>query len=107
MIAYRDATPADAAVLAEIGRRSFVETFGHLYTPEDLAAFLANHNEANWRGELDRSRLFGPLAEADGEPVGFAKLGPPACRSSRAARRSSFASSTCSSPGRARASPRR
>ena len=36
----RRATPADAAALSAIAERCFVETFGHLYPPEDLQAFL-------------------------------------------------------------------
>ena len=35
---YRNATVADAPLLARIGADSFAETFGHLYTPENLAA---------------------------------------------------------------------
>ena len=51
-VTWRDAGPEDAPLLGEIGRQSFIETFGHLYTPENLAAFLENHSEENWRGEL-------------------------------------------------------
>lgn len=76
-ITYRDATPADAALMADIGARSFTETFGHLYTPENLAAFLVNHSEANWHGELTDPRYAVRLA-FDGETaIGFAKVGPP------------------------------
>lgn len=74
---YRDATSADAPVMADIGPRSFVETFGHLYTKENLDAFLENHSEANWRGELEDPRFTVRIAELNGEAVGFAKLGPP------------------------------
>ena len=44
---YRDATPADADLMARIGPETFTETLGHLYTPENLTAFLANHKEEN------------------------------------------------------------
>lgn len=37
----RDATLADAAALATLGRESIVATFGHLYSPENLQKFLA------------------------------------------------------------------
>ena len=77
MIAWRDASAADAALLADLGRRSFVETFGPLYAPEDLAAFLATHSEEGWRAELADPAFSVRLAEADGEPVAFAKIGPP------------------------------
>ena len=74
---YRDATPADAALMADIGARSFVETFGHLYSKENLDAFLQNHSEANWLGELEDPRFSVRIAEVDGQAVGFAKVGPP------------------------------
>jgi ribosomal protein S18 acetylase RimI-like enzyme len=76
-IVHRDAVPADATLMAEIGRRTFAETFGHLYSPENLAAFLANHNEANWRAELEDPAFSVRIVEADGEPIGYAKIGPP------------------------------
>ena len=38
--AIRRATPGDAMALATLARDTFVETFGHLYRPEDLAAVL-------------------------------------------------------------------
>lgn len=76
-IVHRDATPADAALMADIGRRTFVETFGHLYTPENLAAFLVNHSEAGWRGELEDPAYSVRIVEADGEAVAYAKIGPP------------------------------
>jgi ribosomal protein S18 acetylase RimI-like enzyme len=76
-IVHRDAVPADSALMAEIGRRTFAETFGHLYTPDNLAAFLANHNEANWRSEVQDPAYSVRIVEADGEPVAYAKIGPP------------------------------
>ena len=76
-IAWRMAGPADAAAVGALGRRSFTETFGHLYSPENLAAFLVNHDEENWRGELSDPRFAVRLGEAGGEAVAYAKLGPP------------------------------
>ena len=76
-ITYRNAVPQDAALLAALGRCTFVETFGHLYTAENLAAFLENHSEEKWRSELEDPAFAVRLAEADGEPVAYAKLGPP------------------------------
>ena len=75
-VAWRIAGPDDAARVAELGRRSFVETFGMLYSPENLAAFLTIHNEENWRAELTDPRFVVRLGEADGEAVAYAKLGP-------------------------------
>lgn len=76
MIAYRDVGPADAPALADLHRRSFVETFGHLYKPEDLEAFLEQLSEAGFREELLDGRHQVRFAEADGAPVAFVKLGP-------------------------------
>lgn len=77
MIAYRDAGSGDAALMAALGRETFTETFGHLYTPENLAAFLATHNDRSWRAELSNPAFAVRLAEDDGKPAGYAKLGPP------------------------------
>ena len=76
-VAFRDATPADAARLAQLGARTFTETFGQLYTPENLSAFLVNHSEARWREELSDPALSIRLGESDGMPVAYAKIGPP------------------------------
>ena len=76
MITYRDVGPDDAAALADLHRRSFVETFGHLYSAEDLAAFLLQLNEEGFRGELLDGEHQVRFAEADGAPVAFVKLGP-------------------------------
>ncbi len=36
----RRATPADAEALSDLSRTCFTQTFGHLYAPSDLEAFL-------------------------------------------------------------------
>ena len=77
MIEYRDGGANDAALMSRIGKQTFVETFGHLYTPENLAAFLENHSEQNWLGELSNPAFAIRIAEDSGEPAGFAKVGPP------------------------------
>jgi GNAT superfamily N-acetyltransferase len=77
MISYRDAVPADAATMASLGRATFTETFGHLYKPEDLAAFLTTHNERDWAAQLADRAFAVRLAEEEGEAVAYAKLGPP------------------------------
>ncbi len=73
----RTATIDDADRLATIGAETFVETFGHLYRPDDLAAFLTNHSPENWAGELADPRFHILLAMAGEETAGYAKLGPP------------------------------
>ena len=39
LFVYRDAVAEDAEAIAALGRKTFVDTFGHLYPPDDLAAF--------------------------------------------------------------------
>lgn len=77
MIEYRDGGPGDATLMSGIGKQTFVETFGHLYTPENLAAFLENHSEENWRAELSNPDFAVRIAEDGGEAAAFAKVGPP------------------------------
>ena len=76
-ILYRDAGPADAAALASLGRQTFTEAFAHLYSPENLAAFLQTHNEADWSAQLADPAFAVRIAEAEGALVAYAKLGPP------------------------------
>lgn len=66
----------DAAVLCALFARSFVATFAHLYSREDLEAFLAAQTEAKWRAELADPRFAVRLGRADGEAVAFVKVGP-------------------------------
>lgn len=73
---YRDGVEDDAPALADLFERSFTETFGHLYHPRDLSAFLAKFSEDGWRGELADPDLAIRIVEADGMPVAFAKVGP-------------------------------
>ena len=77
-ITFRMATPEDAGALAALFSRSFTETFGHLYSAENLADFLGGMTEDKWREELSDPSFALRLAEAGGEAVGFVKLGPPA-----------------------------
>lgn len=72
----RRATPDDAEALSRIGAETFTETFGHLYPPEDLAAFL----ESAYGLEKTRRDLADPakaawLVEMNGEVVGHALAG--------------------------------
>ena len=76
-IAFRNAAPSDAEALADLGRRTFVQTFGHLYTPEDLTAFLASHGVDSWEQELADPAFAIRIGEADGKAVAYAKIGPP------------------------------
>lgn len=73
----RRAEMADAAALAELGARTFSDTFAHLYPPQDLAAFLADA----YGLERTRSDLADPakaqwIVEVEGKAVGYALAGP-------------------------------
>jgi GNAT superfamily N-acetyltransferase len=73
----RRATPADAEVLAELGARTFTETFAHLYPPSDLAEFLAQtYSVEKTRAELEDPAKALWLVEAAGQAVGHALAGP-------------------------------
>jgi ribosomal protein S18 acetylase RimI-like enzyme len=75
-ITYRDATPADAAVIDRIFDTSDCDTFAHHYAAEDLDVFLAGFNVADWRRELEDPAYEFRIGEVNGEPVGYVKLGP-------------------------------
>lgn len=75
-ISYRCGEPADAAALDHVFRTSFCDTFAHLYRPEDLNAFLSSFGVIDWETDLGDPRFAFRIAEADGEPVGYVKLGP-------------------------------
>ncbi|HZG46601.1 MAG TPA: GNAT family N-acetyltransferase, partial [Allosphingosinicella sp.] len=77
MIQYRDGGPDDAALMAKLGAETFTETFGHLYSPENLAAFLTNHEPDKWRTELSDPDYAVRIAENDGQAAGYCKVGPP------------------------------
>ena len=68
----RGANDADAPAIAELGRASFVAAFGHLYQPEDLAAFLAEYRtpEKFLQHLADPPTLI-RLAEVDGEIAAY------------------------------------
>jgi len=77
VLTYRTADPDDAERLAALGARTFTDTFGHLYRPEDLALFLQNHSPAQWATQLADPAYAVRLAETDGDAIAYAKLGPP------------------------------
>jgi ribosomal protein S18 acetylase RimI-like enzyme len=73
----RGATLDDADLLAELGARTFAETFAVDNTPEDMAAYLA----ASFGSEIQKAELADSestflIAELDGVAVGYAKLHP-------------------------------
>ncbi len=67
----------DAQLLAELGARTFNETFAadKRNRPEDIAAYLASSfGQAQQGAELTDSRSTFLIAEVDGVAVGYAKL---------------------------------
>jgi ribosomal protein S18 acetylase RimI-like enzyme len=73
----RRATESDAAALAHLAEVTFTETFGHLYPPADLAAYVASTYTAKACLDTLRDlRMAYWLAGAEGEAaVGFALAG--------------------------------
>jgi ribosomal protein S18 acetylase RimI-like enzyme len=79
----RPATENDASLLAELGTRTFRDTFAGQNTPEDMANYLA----ASFGTEIQRAELVDPkntflILENDGVAIGYAHLRtgkPPAC----------------------------
>ncbi|WP_324697705.1 GNAT family N-acetyltransferase [Novosphingobium aerophilum] len=71
----RPATAEDAAALADLGRRSFVVKFGHMYTPEDLANFLEDsHSEAKVAKEIADPGMRIMLAVEEDRLLGYCKM---------------------------------
>lgn len=79
----RRATLDDAPTLAELGARTFSETFLADNHPDDIAAFLAaTYGPSQQAAELADAANHFLVAEREGVPVGYAKLrrGPaPSC----------------------------
>lgn len=63
----RPAAPSDVDALAKLATDSFVAAFGHLYKPEDLAAFLAQNRTAEkYRAHMADPVTLIEVAEIDG-----------------------------------------
>lgn len=75
-ISYRDAEAADAEALAAFAEMTFTDTFGHLYPPEDLAAYV----EAKYRARVIGAEIADPqtryrLALRGDDIIGYCKMG--------------------------------
>ncbi len=76
MITYRMPDATDAAALAELGKTSFVDTFGHLYSVENLNLFVSRtYTIAAISSELSNPQRVYLVAEEGGVMVGYCKLG--------------------------------
>jgi diamine N-acetyltransferase len=78
IVTYREGALADIAAIDRVFRESFCGTFAHLYRDEDLQAFLGKFTPEAWSREIGSPEYAFRIAEAGGEAVGYAKIGPPA-----------------------------
>ncbi|HEV8408152.1 MAG TPA: GNAT family N-acetyltransferase [Sphingomicrobium sp.] len=76
MTGYRNGGVADAHTIDRIFDTSFCDTFADLYSAEDLETFRSSFAIADWERELKDPRFAFRIAEVDGVPVGYLKLGP-------------------------------
>lgn len=73
----RRADPADVETLVAVGVQTFAETFQHLYSPEDYAAYVAEaYAPARIAADLADPAKAMWLVEADGRAIGYALAGP-------------------------------
>ncbi len=71
----RLAVPADAAALAELGARTFEDTYGAVNTSQNMSLYLARtYGVARQAAEIDDPAMSTIVAETDGRLVGFAQL---------------------------------
>ena len=71
----RRASTEDAKSLAELGARTFAETFAKDNSPEDMAAYLADSfNVERLTAELTDPLSVFFVAEVDGRAAGYAKI---------------------------------
>ena len=79
----RKANASDAYLLAELGARTFADSFAADNTPEDMAAYLAkSFSPARQAAEMAEPGTLFLIAEEDGLPVGYIRLregGVPDC----------------------------
>jgi ribosomal protein S18 acetylase RimI-like enzyme len=76
-VELRTPTHDNLSALANLGRDTFVETFGHLYTAENLNDFLVKvYSESSVAEELDRPDLHFQVIGQGDELVAYIKIGP-------------------------------
>lgn len=76
--AIRRGQPEDAPALAQLAAATFTETFGHLYRPEDLHAFLTGSQTVATYGPLlqDPRIAIWVVVRPSGKLCGFLTAGP-------------------------------
>jgi len=74
-VTIRNAKSTDAGLLAELGRRTFEETFSSDNTAEDMAAYVtSSFSVAQQSAELADPQSTFLIGEVDGVAAGYAKL---------------------------------
>ena len=74
-VTIRTATVADAAVLAELARQTFYDTFASTNDPDDMALFLAeSYGVDQQTRELNNRDITTLLVEEGGEAIAFAQI---------------------------------
>lgn len=78
MTAIQLAKPGDAEAIAAFANGSFTQTFGHIYDPADLSAFLAGWNPpGRVRAQIEDSEHDIALVRDEaGAILGYIKMGP-------------------------------
>lgn len=75
-IEYRAPVESDIPALAELGRSTFVEAFGHLYSDEDLSDFLEKvFSHAGVTSDFRDPKQRYRIAIEDGRFIGYCKVG--------------------------------
>jgi len=76
-LTFRDALESDAADLAEIGRETFVETFGRLYPPADLKAYVdETYSVERMAADLADPEIEVRVALSGKRMAAYCKIGP-------------------------------
>lgn len=76
-IDYFTPAAADAPALAAMAEQCFTETFGHLYAPHNLAAFIAQaYGPTGLQAEVSDPAITIRAARENGAIAGYAKIGP-------------------------------
>lgn len=71
----RQAVPADAAILADLGAEVFYHAFTDFSTPDDMQQYLADtFTEEKLRAEFEEPSMVYYIAYVDEQPAAFAKL---------------------------------
>ncbi len=75
MITIREATKADAALIADLSRRTFYETFAPMNRKEDMDKFMNEQFTVDLlMAEVGAAGNIFLIAENDGEPAGYVRL---------------------------------